>query len=197
MVAVYDLLVCFLLVSVIVVSSIPLWGVRRSPCLPVPSDDDSGCPPGARSTANPLVFGPILWPALHIIAAQYPSKGRGSEKAPPVYQRHAKQFIEALPFMLPCGDCGMHLLEFLGTKDLNQVVRTKADLIKFFVEAQNNVTRHINQVHQKGRSWPARPLLTVAEAKAKYSCSKGCVRDPRIWAGESLWHHLDKNTIGL
>ena len=100
----------------------------KKKCIPAvkPKEKDS-CHLPDRTTTSPLVFGPTVWSALHIIAAGYhtPNGTDLDGTAPQIYRYNAKKFIEALPFMLPCGHCGYHLHEFLKTRDLDEDTRTK------------------------------------------------------------------------
>ena len=192
-----------ILLLIVIVSGIGLLGLntpielkqlKSNKCiLPKPSSGDNPCHPPQRSITDPLVFGPHLWKALHIIAAGYLSP---SGKHPPeIYRINAKKFIQSLPFMIPCGDCGFHLHEFIKTRDLDYVTRTKKNFISFFVDAHNNVTNHVNKIKVNGKLLPPKKLWTVAEAEKEYSCMDSCIKDPRVWsnAGGGLWHEIQKN----
>ena len=58
-------------------------------------------------TSNPKEFGPIGWTNLHIIANSYP------EKPDHTYVQQCANYVKAIPYMLPCRDCGRHFQEFL------------------------------------------------------------------------------------
>ena len=57
----------------------------------------------------------------------------------------------------------------------------KTNLITFFVEAHNNVTKHVNKIKVNGKLLPPKKLWTVEEARAKYFCMDTCVTDIRKW----------------
>ena len=163
-------------------------------CIPAkPPKDGSPCLPPDRSSTDPLVFGPYLWTAFHLIAAGYLTPN--GKHPPEIYRINAKKFLQSLPFMIPCGDCGFHLHEFLKTRDLEHDTQTKENFIKFFVEAHNNVTSHVNKVKVDGKLLPPKKLWTVKEAKEKYSCIDTCIKDKRVWSNPSggLWKQIQKN----
>ena len=188
-----------LLIIIIIFSSI---GILRpsssSKCIPPkPPSSKDPCDLPKRSTTSPLVFGPMIWTTLHLIAAGYhtPDGTDMTGTAPDIYRINAKKFIESLPFMIPCGDCGFHLHEFIKTRNLNEDTRTKTNFIRFFVDAHNNVTRHVNKIKVDGKLLPPKKLWTVEEAKKRYSCVDTCIKDPRVWPSSSggLWKHIQKN----
>ena len=183
-----------LIIILLVISSIGIVGsIKLSRCIPPESTDDDPCKSPDRSTTDPLVFGPYLWTAFHLIAAGYLSPD--GHQPPEIYRINAKKFVQALPFMIPCGDCGWHFYEFLKTRDLEEDVRTKDNFIRFFVEAHNNVTNHVNKIKVDGKLMPPKKLWTVDEAKEKYSCLDACVKDTRVWSSPSgdLWKQIQKN----
>ena len=59
------------------------------------------------ASTDPRVFGPALWRAFHLIAANFPS--------PPTEAAHQAcvAFIMALPYLVPCRHCGWDLGEFI------------------------------------------------------------------------------------
>ena len=154
---------------------------RRSSCLSPAVLGGHSCPPHHHSGNDPRVFGPILWPALFLMAVGYPAIGRSTEVAPPIYRLNAIKFIRSLPFLLPCGGCGYNLHQFIQTRDLREDTRTKTNFIRFFVDAYNNIIYHINRIKVRGKLLPPRRFLTVAGVKAKYTCIDTCVTDPRHW----------------
>ena len=157
-------------------------------CIPATkaSGANNSCNIPLRATAGPLVFGPYLWTALHLIGAGYNQDKNGN--VPKIYQINAKKFIQALPFMVPCGDCGFHLHEFLQTQDLDTALKTKDGFIGFLVDAHNNVTKNVNKIvvdPSSGPQPPPKKLWTLQEAKDTYSCVDTCIKDPRVWSNTS------------
>ena len=73
--------------------------------IPRPGACSDGSTPELQQTSDPRIFGPIIWPGLHIMAENYP------EKADKYHKKACVQFMEGLPWMLPCGHCGSHLLK--------------------------------------------------------------------------------------
>jgi len=105
------------------------------------------CP--LKDSGSPLIFGPLIWPALHVIAENYP------EKPNEEYKLHCYNFLKGLPYMLPCPYCGTHLLnEEIMRKgqsgdnldiNLKNAALSRDNLRDFLVEAHNNVSRHNNK----------------------------------------------------
>ena len=87
-------------------------------------------------TSDPRIFGPEMWLTLHRIAANYPEN--------PTYEAKSQliAFINSLPYMVPCQHCGCHFLDFLEAYNLNNVVTSKKTIVKFFVDAHNNVNKN-------------------------------------------------------
>ena len=161
-----------------------------------------GCSLSKHSTSSPLVFGPIIWPALHIIAANYHTTDATDKtgEAPEIYQINAKKFIESLPFMIPCGHCGYHFHDFLKTRDLDEDVRTKKNFIKFFVDAHNGVSEHLNKQLAK-RNMPVKKIWTVKDANKAYYCMDTPNINIKNWeilkteidTQPDLWPQIQKN----
>jgi hypothetical protein len=110
-------------------------------------------------TKDPKVFGPIGWTNLHIMAAHYPPR-------PDInYVRQCANYVRAIPYMLPCKDCGKHFQEFLdGYLEKNpNAFASRDELVKFFVEAHNNVNK-----------WTNKKLWSIPEAEQKYGQIEGC-----------------------
>jgi len=188
-----------LYLSLIIILTAIIGSTQKSPnCIPAtaPKEKDS-CQLPERTTTNPLVFGPILWTTFHLIAAGYHTpNGTDLNGIPPaIYRVNAKKFIESLPFMIPCGHCGFHLHQFIQTRNLDEDIRTKDNFIRFFVEAHNNVTRHVNKIMVNGKQLPPKKLWTLEDAKKKYFCADTCVHDPRVWPAPSggLWKHIQQH----
>ena len=132
------------------------------------------------STGDPLIFGPTIWPSLHIIAENYP------ENLDQKHKDHCYNFLKGLPYMLPCGYCGHHLLNEETTRkgqigdnlDLNlrNACSSRDKLRDFFVEAHNNVNSH--NLKDKWSS---------EDVKEYYSKVPACIYNNTGWfEGESL-----------
>jgi len=147
-------------------------------CGPVNSDDSR-------------VFGPYVWPALHMMAHYYPESPSATTRA------RCRAFIEGLIYMLPCSKCGKHFKDFLelneqnaGQADakcmgaesesvcrsLDDICASKANLVDFMVRAHNNVNSHVH---------PDRKRFTVADASKLWKDKDICVHFPK-WGGEPL-----------
>ena len=105
-----------------------------------------------RSYEQPI-FGTYIWTALHLMAHNYPLHPNKTTRL------KAKQFIKAIPWMLPCSNCGYHLKRFIEkeyapkkniSETLSHITKSRTAMMNFFVAAHNNVTKH-TQPHKK--SW--------------------------------------------
>jgi len=130
------------------------------------------CP--LKDSGDPLIFGPLIWPALHVIAENYP-KIPNEE-----YKKHCYNFLKGLPYMLPCGYCGNHLLNEETTMDnqlgnnldrnLTNAALNRSNLRNFLVDAHNNVNKHNNK-----KQW------TYNEVKNYYKKIPACIYNDKGW----------------
>jgi len=117
------------------------------------------------STGEPVIFGPPVWKSLHIMAENYPIQ---PDKK---HQTNCTNFVSALPYMLPCGDCGSHLLkEEQAIQNLPAVCSSRSKLRSFFVDAHNNVNKHLGK-----------PLWNVKEAENRYKTERSWKDVSRVW----------------
>lgn len=95
---------------------------------------------GPRMPIAPRAWGPNIWDTLHFISLGYP------EDNPPVpVQNAARQFLEALPFLLPCVFCRVHLAEvYQTTMPLTPLVFSSKQALGTYVV---NLRDHIHQKH--------------------------------------------------
>ena len=133
-------------------------------------------------SASQPIFGPYLWISFHLIAENYPDTPNLAT------QNAAMKFISGIPWMLPCSDCGFHFKDYLDNEYLPEIESlenklhiissSRDELIKFFVEAHNNVTEHTNKTAK---------LWTVEEAKKYYPYGFRCVPNAIVpWETGSL-----------
>lgn len=98
---------------------------------------------GTMWTANPRLFGPWVWQALHVMAEFFPDE--------PVRQAvdECNRFVDSLPLMLPCSHCGYHLNETIH--EYGKPMCTSADRLQsFLVHAHNRVSQY---VHPNRADW--------------------------------------------
>lgn len=79
-------------------------------------------------SAEPIAWGPVAWNLLHTMAANF------SDKPDMAHIDHCKTFFVSLPYMLPCGDCGYHLKEYLKDIDLDLACSSRIRLRSFIVK---------------------------------------------------------------
>jgi len=130
------------------------------------------CP--LKDSGSPLIFGPLIWPALHVIAENYP------EKPNEVYKSHCYNFLKGLPYMLPCPYCGNHLLNEEIANDgqignhleenLKNATQSRKNLRDFLVKAHNNVNKHNNK-----KQW------TSEEVENYYTKIPACIYNDKGW----------------
>jgi len=99
-----------------------------------PASNDPSLPVASK---DPSVWGPHAWKFLHIMAENYP------ENPCTLVRSKAKQFINALPFMLPCETCSVHAMAFIDehSSDLDTIVSSRDTLANFFVKFHNYVNQ--------------------------------------------------------
>ncbi len=87
------------------------------------------------STKDPSVWGQPCWFTLHNFAVHYP------EKASPICAQRCREFIRALPYMIPCEGCSEHAMKFVNDHEaeLPVISAGKIALFKFFVDFHNYV----------------------------------------------------------
>ncbi len=93
------------------------------------------------STSNPNIWGPAMWFTLHNTAIKYPIN------ASPLYISKMKDFIMAIPYILPCEKCKVHANNYIDTiKDqLDFICSGRDSLFKFFVDFHNSVNKRNNK----------------------------------------------------
>ena len=121
------------------------------------------------ATGEPVIFGPPLWKSLHIMAENYPTQPNQKQ------QTNCVNFVSALPYMLPCEDCGSHLLkEEQSIQNLPTVCSSRSNLRSFFVDAHNNVNKHL------GKS-----IWDVKKAEKKYKTQRSWKNVSCVWSDDN------------
>lgn len=127
---------------------------------------------------DPRSFGPVVWPALHMVAYGYPKAPRGDVKT------YCEEYLRALPVMLPCSHCANDFLNFVmrgakgfyePTRVVTSACQSREALVEFFLQAHNNVNRHTN---------PQRGSWSKEEARDRYSREFVCFHSA-AWDGPS------------
>jgi hypothetical protein len=123
-----------------------------------------------KKSGDPRVFGPDMWVTLHRISVNYPKNPNKNTR------KNAINFIKSLPYMIPCTHCGCHFTKYIKSNNLNNVCKTRKNIVSFFVNAHNNVSRHTNP---KNKQW------TTEQAIKKYSYENKCFHN-KLWKGCDL-----------
>jgi hypothetical protein len=88
---------------------------------------------------TPTHWGPYFWGTIHITCLG----------APDVFDDFDKQayanFINTLPFVLPCGSCGKHFYETLQMEPVEPVLTTKYALFEWSVKVHNIVNQRLGK----------------------------------------------------
>lgn len=135
---------------------------------------------GVRTTADPRVFGPFTWRTLHKFAQHYPLAPSNQT------QEACVNFINSLPFLIPCPHCGYDFSQFIvdniehaGTFNQSckanatyampcttpaQACATRELLIPFFLRAHHNVDSH---------NKPCKPLWSRQQAADAFLVQPG------------------------
>ena len=82
---------------------------------------------------SPNAWGPIFWTTMHITALAYPEKPTYADK------KAAKEFYEALQYLLPCPMCRGHLKTHLINHPITPHLDRRDDLFKWTVMLHNEV----------------------------------------------------------
>jgi len=107
----------------------------------------------------PNVWGPFFWHTIHIAALAYPKQpSYGDKKA-------AKEFFEALQFLLPCPVCKEHLKTHLAKFPITPHLDRRDDLFKWTVMLHNEVNVSLN----KGTMTELEALLYLQRLGARNS----------------------------
>lgn len=116
----------------------------------------------------PPVWGPFFWHTIHIVAIGYPKNPTYTDK------KCAKEFYEALAFLLPCSVCREHYKEHLSKNPLTPFLDSRTDLIKWTVSIHNKVNVSLGK-----KEWTLEEVLSYYERLGRRG------RSP-VWTKEDL-----------
>ncbi len=93
-----------------------------------------------QNTKNPKLWGPSLWLFLHISSINYTPDS-------PERVKMCKEFILALPYMLPCNKCSEHAKQYVADHKgkLDTICFSRENLFKFYVDFHNYVNTRFNK----------------------------------------------------
>ena len=91
--------------------------------------------------ADPNVWGPTLWFALHNGSSTYP------KSASKLTKERMKGYIEGRPYILPCKECQIHASDYIykNKDNLDFICSSRDNLFKFFVDFHNEVNKRNNK----------------------------------------------------
>lgn len=103
---------------------------------------------------SPAVFGPPLWFTMHNASMHYP------DAPSPLVVEKMKNFIIAIPILLPCDSCREHAVTYIDEHfdEIEEACKSKTTLFKFFVDFHNYVNVRLNK-----------PVMSYEDAYKLYS----------------------------
>lgn len=105
---------------------------------------------------SPDVFGPFLWGSLHYVCL-----GSSTHPISPENQTHLKNWINALPFVIPCYKCSEHLKQNLSDFPVDSHLSSHEELFKWSVDFHNIVNKQLGK-----------PEISLEEAKELWQPEK-------------------------
>lgn len=79
-------------------------------------------------------WGPIYWKFIHVFSSTY-------DPTDEIRKKYYKNFIEMLPFFIPCNECSNKVFLYIKKSNLKDVLKTNYSYIDFFVKLHNHVNR--------------------------------------------------------
>jgi len=104
----------------------------------------------------PTVWGPIFWNTIHMVAMGYPDDPSYSEK------RAAKEWCNALPFLLPCSECKEHFREVLAAIPVETWLDNRTTLVEWTWRVHNDVNRRLEKAQISQEDF-AKSIANMAE----------------------------------
>ena len=88
---------------------------------------------------SPTVWGPFFWHTIHVVALGYPKEPNYTDK------RTAKEFFEALAFLIPCAVCREHYSNHIHAHPITTFLDTRRDLLKWTIMIHNEVNKMLGK----------------------------------------------------
>lgn len=120
----------------------------------------------------PSVWGPFFWHTIHITALGYSKTPTYADK------KSAKEFYEALAYLIPCPVCKEHYKEYLKKNPLTPFLDSRTDLIKWTIMLHNQVNKiAVTNKKIKNPDWTLEEVLMYYERLGKRDRSPVWTRD--------------------
>ena len=87
----------------------------------------------------PEVWGPIFWSTMHLVSLAYPDQPTYAEK------RAAKEFYNALAYILPCPVCRSHFSEILKGLPVETWLDNRESLVEWVWTVHNRVNQRLGK----------------------------------------------------
>lgn len=89
---------------------------------------------------NPAVWGPTFWKMFHTTSMGYPDSPTEEQK------RHMKNFIQAIPTLLPCDACKIFSAQYIADeRRIDAAIRSHNSLIEYFITFHNAVNMKLEK----------------------------------------------------
>jgi len=90
----------------------------------------------------PTVWGPLFWHTIHITALGYSNEPTYAQK------RAAKEFFEALAYLIPCPLCRSHYETHIQKYPISPHLDKRIDLFRWTVNLHNEVNKSLGKPTQ-------------------------------------------------
>jgi Fe-S-cluster containining protein len=109
-----------------------------------------------RIKVPPHVWGRAFWVAMHSVSFTYPDTPSRDDR------EQAKAFLNSISHLLPCKACCAHFRDQLRTVDIERVVGSRDEFVKFLVHVHNEVNRSAGK-----------RVMTLSEVIEEYKREEG------------------------
>ncbi len=134
-----------------------------------------------RINLDPKIWGPYGWLFIQSSILSYPNNPNNNEK------ENFKQFIESLRVILPCLKCRDHMSDYIKKNPLDEnILKNRENLIKWILEAQNNVNKINNKKTITYREFinyykNHYSMDNINEESCTATCTKKCINKKKIY----------------
>jgi hypothetical protein len=114
---------------------------------------------------SPDIWGPALWPVLHMIAFSYPLSPTDEEK------QHYFEFFRCLQFVLPCGTCSKNVRQVFRDTGFSKDIHFKGreSLSQYVYMLHSAISRKLGKKEKKNVTFDSvrKAYMDVRERKSR------------------------------